>query len=241
MKHYLFIFCKLEPKQTNSSSEWSALTLFPSSAHPSDVSENWRERRTQTVDHRQRGGGGGWMDRGGRGTAAGRHFHQQNQSSDNFGGGRPPSTSWPSRHPVPRSRANRGRYHQAPRWRHFGSVFALFFVVFPLNVLTSLLHLSSQVVQTSCTRTRDITPPWWLRGCSAAAGGWNGHDERAEGIAFLWTNRLVSRSSGMFVEGKQSEDKEDSTQRVLDSQSFLYLLIVFTLQATKALQIVFIH
>lgn len=86
-----------------------------------DVHENWRERRTQTVDHQQ---GRGWRERpwergghrGGRGTAGDRHFDHQSQSFDNFGGGGPPNTSRPSRHPGHRSRPNRGRYHLAPRW-----------------------------------------------------------------------------------------------------------------------------
>lgn len=134
--------------------------LFSSSVHHSDAHENWRERRTQSVDHRQRGRG--WRE-GGRGTAAGRHFHHHSESYINFGGGRAPSTSWPSGHPVRPSRANRGRYHLAPRWRHFGSVFA------PLcrKCPDFYLRLSSpQVVQTSSTG--DLTRACTQRRAAAA-------------------------------------------------------------------------
>lgn len=77
------------------------------------------------------------------------------------------------------------------------------------------LHLCSQVVQTS--GTRDLSRPCalQLKGYSAV-GGQKSHDERGgEGIAFLWTNRLVGRSSGMFVEGMKSSRSFGFSQLVL--------------------------
>lgn len=61
-----------------------------------------------------------------------------------------------------------------------------------------------------------------------------------EGITFLWTNRLVSRSSGVFVERMQiSVRQEDSTQGVLDSQ-LLVSPFHFSHQITKTPPIFFI-